>query len=703
MQSILDTLKYAANQRSYINVEAVFSDETHNFVCPCEPRLGEPVTIKLRVAKNNIDNAFLHINNTVYRMHKTTCDHGSHSLSAHNEKCSHCEIFDYYAVDIDATQAAYHFSIVREDRTYYYNKQGLTRELNEEFSFRIVPDFVTPEWAKGALMYHIFVDRFYNGSKSNDVINNEYIYLGKPATQKQWGDPLCRDDFGCFYGGDLSGIIKKLDYIAELGVEAIYLSPIFVSPSSHKYDIQDYDYVDPHFGQIVKEGGDALHYDRFQNRYATKYIARTTDVANLEASNRIFAQLVQLAHKRGIKVILDGVFNHCGAFNKWLDKENFYGGLRYPLGAYKDANSQYHDYFKWYDSNWPNNDCYDGWWGYDNHPKLNYENSPELRDYIMGVGKKWVSPPFNADGWRLDVAADLGQSEEFNHNFWKDFRKAVKSANPEAIILAEHYGDPSGWLKGDEWDTVMNYDAFMEPITWFLTGMEKHSETFDQGRLNNAMAFESSMRNAMARFSVHSLHCAMNELSNHDHSRFLTRTNKTVGRLHTLGADAADRGVDIAVMMEAVVFQMTWPGCPTIYYGDEAGLAGWTEPDARRPYPWGHVNASLIQFHKVCAGLRKQYQALRTGCLSFLFNDTGLLTYGRWDKDEHICIAINNNDSSLHESIPVWKMECPPQCEMKVLISAQEGEWSTEGTVSVRQGYADIYIGGHGCVILRQV
>jgi alpha-glucosidase len=552
-------------------------------------------------------------------------------------------------------------------------------------------------------MYHIFVDRFYNGSKTNDVLNNEYLYLGKPAVQKRWNDALCREDFICFYGGDLPGIIKKLDYLTKLGVEAVYLSPIFVSPSSHKYDIQDYDHVDPHFGQIVKEAGEALRYDHFHNRYATKYITRTTDPANLEASNRLFAQLTKMAHERGIKVILDGVFNHCGAFNKWLDKENFYGGRGYPMGAYKDAHSQYHDYFKWYDSNWPNNDCYDGWWGYDNHPKLNYENSPELCDYIINVGKKWVSPPLNADGWRLDVAADLGQSEEFNHNFWKEFRYAVKSANPEAIIIAEHYGDPRVWLKGDEWDTVMNYDAFMEPITWFLTGMEKHSEAFDQGRLNNAMAFESSMRNAMARFSVHSLHSAMNELSNHDHSRFLTRTNKTVGRLNTLGAAAADRGVDMGVMMEAVAFQMTWPGCPTIYYGDEAGLAGWTDPDDRRPYPWGNENAALIEFHKICAGFRRKYQALRTGSVSFLFNDTGLITYGRWDNDERICVALNNNDSSLRASIPVWKMECPPQCEMEILINAQGGEWTTGGSVSAQHGYVDMYIGGHGCVILRQV
>ena len=121
---------------------------------------------------------------------------------------------------------------------------------------------------------------------------------------------------------------------------------------------------------------------------------------------------------------------------------------------------------------WPYNKNYDGWWGHDTLPKLNYEDSPTLEEYILNIGKKWVSPPYNADGWRLDVAADLGYSNEYNHIFWENFRKAVKSANPQALILAEHYGDPGEWLQGDEWDSVMNYDAFMEPLTWFLTGME---------------------------------------------------------------------------------------------------------------------------------------------------------------------------------------------------------------------------------------
>ena len=161
-------------------------------------------------------------------------------------------------------------------------------------------------------------------------------------------------------------------------------------------------------------------------------------------------------------------------FNKWLDREKIYDrDPSYKKGAFLTDKSPYRDFFHFYEGGeWPDNTCYDSWWSNDTLPKLNYEDSAELENYILRIAKKWVSPPYNVDGWRLDVAADLGHSSEYNHRFWKKFRDTVKAANPDAIILAEHYGDPSSWLDGTQWDTVMNYDAFMEPLGWFLTGME---------------------------------------------------------------------------------------------------------------------------------------------------------------------------------------------------------------------------------------
>jgi len=692
-KTIINKLEYASNQRSYINFEAIFSDESENFVSPAEPVSGEPVTIHLRTELDNTDCVFLHI-----------CRCNGETDSMRMQKVRSEGVFDWFAIEVTAEKLSYYFTIKKDEQAFYYNKLGLYPELDNSYDFMLIPDFITPKWAKGAVMYQIFVDRFKNGNEENDVVNNEYVYLGRAAKRADsWDQPIPTEDYCNFYGGDLQGIIEKLSYLSDLGIEALYLTPIFVSPSSHKYDIQDYEYVDPHFAVIIKDEGEPLRYDKFHNRYATMYISRTTNYDNLNASNELFAHLIKLAHDRGIKVIIDGVFNHCGAFNKWLDKEHFYTGRGYPAGAYRERFSPYHDYFKWYGSNWPNNDCYDSWWGFDNHPKLNFEASQELYDYIINIGVKWVSPPYNADGWRLDVAADLGSSEEFNHKFWKDFRKAVKDANPNAIILAEHYGDPKNWLQGDEWDTVMNYDAFMEPITWFLTGMQKHSESFDSGKFCNSMAFEGSMRYYMARMNVHALQMAMNELSNHDHSRFYTRTNMTVGRLHTMGSEAADRDLNTGMMMEAVVFQMTWPGNPTIYYGDEVGLTGWADPDNRRTFPWGKEDENILEFHKACINIRKAHPMLRTGSVMFLHNDYGIISYGRWNKDDHIAVILNNNDTQMTLNIPVWKMGCKLNKKMEVLISSTGDTWSQTSTVyEVRDGILNVTVGPYGSVILAE-
>lgn len=181
----------------------------------------------------------------------------------------------------------------------------------------------------------------------------------------------------------------------------------------------------------------------------------------------------------------------------------------------------------------------------------------------------------------------------------------MKEVNPDALILAEHYGDPGPWLEGDQWDSVMNYDAFMEPLTWFLTGMEKHSDSFSGELLGNGENFFNAMSYHMSRMQPSSILTAMNELSNHDHSRFLTRTNGVVGRIGTVGAEAANRGVKVCVLREAVMVQMTWPGAPTVYYGDEAGVCGWTDPDSRRTYPWGHEDLELIEYHRYMIRIHK--------------------------------------------------------------------------------------------------
>ena len=321
----------------------------------------------------------------------------------------------------------------------------------------------------------------------------------------------------------------------------------------------------------------------------------------------------------------------------------------------------------------------------------------------MKIAAKWVSPPFNADGWRLDVAADLGFSPEFNHRFWKDFRKAVKAANPEAVIIAEHYGNPSEWLKGDEWDTVMNYDAFMEPVSWFLTGMQKHSDEYRDDLLNNTECFWGAMREHSSHLSIGALMCAMNELSNHDHSRFLTRTNRKVGRLDKLGAAAASEGIDKAVMREAVLLQMTWFGAPTIYYGDEAGLCGFTDPDNRRTYPWGDEDNELIDFHRACIRVRNETPEFRYGSLKKIETLDGVLAYSRFTRRYKSIIIINNNDYDKELNLRILDAGISRESMLKRAILTYDTGYTTEPFFyEVRRGRLAINMGRKSAIILQR-
>ena len=280
----------------------------------------------------------------------------------------------------------------------------------------------------------------------------------------------------------------------------------------------------------------------------------------------------------------------------------------------------------------------------------------------------------------------------------------IKKVNHEAIIIAEHYGSPKSWLVGDQWDSVMNYDAFMEPITWFLTGMEKHSESFKHEKLCNAIDFENSMRYFMSQFSFQSLYSAMNELSNHDHSRFLTRTNKTVGRLGQKNSREAEENVDKNVMMEAVVFQMTWPGCPTVYYGDEVGLAGWSDPDNRRPFPWDNQDKNLLEMHKFLAHVHKKSRALKLGSLEYLYLNHGIISFGRWLDKEKFVIVLNNNDCEKEIFVPVWKIGLDEKEKFKKIILTGENKFDVnENIFEIKDGFIKLVLKGKSSIVLKNI
>lgn len=671
---------------------AVFSDGTAEYRIPAEPGCYEQVRLRLRVARGNASAAVAVVGTVRLTMHMAESD----------------GMFDYYETiyTTSVNNVRYYFLIWCGDRFYFYNNVGVTEEHDETYDFAIMPGFKTPDWAKGAVMYQIFTDRFCNGDNTNTTKDNEYFYIGGYSREVlDWNKIPDTNGVREFYGGDLGGVLKKLDYLQYLGIEVIYFNPLFVSPSNHKYDIQDYDHIDPHFTVIVNDHGDVLENGDMDNSHADRYITRVTDLENLEASNKFFADFVQECHKRGIKVILDGVFNHCGSFNKWLDRQHIYDGAEgFESGAYESENSPYHSFFKFNGGTWPNNPNYDGWWGHDTLPKLNYEGSPELVDYILDIARKWVSPPYCCDGWRLDVAADLGHSEEFNHKFWKMFRKAVKEANPEAIIIAENYENSAKWLQGGEWDTIMNYEAFMEPVTWFLTGLEKHSDSYREDMLHNQDAFFGAMLYHMTRMNTQSLYTAMNQLSNHDHSRFMTRTNRKVGRLATNGAEEASRDIRPWCMREAIIIQMTWPGAPCVYYGDEAGVCGWTDPDNRRTYPWGNEDKSLLYFYKQMIGLHRAYDALKTGSVKFLASDRGVIAFGRFNREERMVTVVNNDDIAHNIDIPVWEIGVPDDEPMIRLVETYDSGYNFYAEAyHTERGVIAMHLEPHSAMILKNL
>lgn len=683
--------QYIQELRPVFHRRALFSDTTGEYVIPAEPKPYEKIKIRFRTAKDNVDYVYVIINKKQFKMVRVDQD----------------EQFDYYEAEyqLNTEIIKYYFEVHVGKIFGYYDVRGFASEVEERMWFRVIPGFSTPDWAKGAVMYQIFVDRFYNGDKTNDVENNEYVYIND-YTKKvdNWFKYPAQMGVREFYGGDLQGVLDKMDYLQELGIEALYFNPLFVSPSNHKYDIQDYDYIDPHIGRIVEEKGEVLGQGVMDNQNATKYINRVSNKKNLEASNELFIKLVEEAHKRGMKIIMDGVFNHCGSFNKWMDRERIYENIPgYANGAFVSAHSPYRSFFEFKEQDkWPYNKSYEGWWGHETLPKLNYEESKQLEDYILYIGQKWVSPPYNIDGWRLDVAADLGKTPEYNHEFWCKFRKKVKSANPNALILAEHYGDTRPWLQGNEWDSVMNYDAFMEPLTWFLTGMQKHSDSYKEEKLGDVEAFWDSM--AYHSMTMPSAYVAMNELSNHDHSRFLTRTNRKVGRVNTVGAAAADVGVNTAVMREAVLVQMTWPGAPTVYYGDEAGLCGFTDPDNRRAYPWGKEDKELIKFHKEMIAIHKKHQELKTGSIKRLKSEKNFLSYGRFDKQGACVILLNNSEESVQKTVSVWELGIPMEATLTRIIMTNSDTFTTEEKeIKVENGKITVVISKTTAAVLKYV
>ena len=688
-----------------IKPELIFHDNIPDYCSPAEPAQDAQVTLILRTATGSTNSV------------KLCLVQESHEMMRSQER----DGFEYYQVSINTGRSPfrYYFQVEFSDgTTACYDRAGMYHVETADRQgthFLIVPGFRTPDWAKGAVFYQIFTDRFCKGNFFSDVISDEYHYAGAHVrSATSWSElPPIDGDYRTFYGGDLLGVISKLEYLKDLGVDAIYLNPIFISPSSHKYDTMDYNHIDPHFGRLVHDEGALLPADRQaaggeyeNNRKATRFICRVTDRDNLEASDRVFETLVKSAHAKGIRIILDGVFNHCASFHRWMDREGIYAeATGDEQGAFINADSPYKDYFRFHSDRWPGNGDYDAWWGFDTLPKLNYEASVKLQNYIIAIGRKWVSPPYNADGWRLDVAADLGHSKVFNIDFWKRFRAAVKEANPEAVIFAEHYGPAGDWLTQITWDSVMNYDCFMDPVSYFVTGMEKHSDVYKPEMVGEPEPFWMGMRHAAtANLPVQSQYMAMNELSNHDHSRFLTRTNHVAGRVAELGHDKASQGLNPVEYAQAALIQFTWPGAPTIYYGDEAGVCGFTDPDNRRTYPWGHERTYFLNYHKVLTRMHHECEELRIGAVVPIASEKGLIAYGRFNQKAAGIAIINTNSYAVTREFNVRLLGIPENCVMYRYIQVDSETYNDDALIrSVSDGLLILTLPPHSACYGRYV
>jgi cyclomaltodextrinase len=488
--------------------------------------------------------------------------------------------FDHFMCELVFDKAVkyikYYFIIHTSVGSLYLGRDGLNSERPVNFFEYLCTNendiFRVPDWAKGAVIYQIFPDRFYNGNPLND-----------PEGTVEWNSIPTRENF---FGGDLKGILLKLDYLQDLGIDAIYLNPLFKAPSNHKYDTTDYYEIDPSFGDTDE-----------------------------------LIELVKECHKRNIKVVLDGVFNHSGyCFKPFQDV------LR------KGEASKYKDWFIIesfpVQTDPPNYECV----GYYNKmPKLRFDN-PDVRKYFIDVAAYWLKIA-DIDGWRLDVA------DEVDFTFWQEFRRAIKGVRKDALLIAETWKDGRDILRGDQMDSVMNY-LFRDSIVEYFARESIDTWKFDH--LIQRMLF----------IYPHIVYPVLyNLIGSHDTPRFLELC-----------------GGNLQKMQLAVAFQMTFPGMPAIYYGDETGLDGENDPDCRKTMNWGNFNKDLLQFYKTVIALRKKTPSLLYGDFRCICCEDAIYGYARRFGNETAYIVLNKGNSDKKISIPLFE-EPSADIELKSLLN----------------------------------
>ncbi len=466
-------------------------------------------------------------------------------------------------------------------------------------------NFTTPDWIKGGIIYQIFPDRFYNSGEKKENVPTDRIMRDDWGNEPEWrptpdGKVLNND----FFGGDLKGIEEKLPYLKSLGVNCIYLNPIFESHSNHRYDTADYSKIDSVLG-----------------------------------TEEDFKKLCESAKEQGIHIILDGVFSHTGDDSVYFNKKSRYDSI----GAY---NSKESPYYKWYKfTSYP--EKYQSWWGFVTLPEV-IEDGIEYRNFINGEGgiiEKWLNA--GADGFRLDVADELPDI------FIDELRSRLKHTKPEALLMGEvwedattkhSYGSRRRYLLGSQFDSVMNY-PFANAIIDFC-------------RKGKAESFMETVMQIVENYPKQCLDVMMNHIGTHDTERAITKIagesceyrDRTWQSSHYLDDTKYAKGVEL--LKCAVALQYTLPGVPSVYYGDEAGMQGYKDPFNRGCYPWGNENQELIDFYKQMGKIRRENLVFCDGYFSPVSSMLGCVAFRRHNENGDIMVIINRNEHPISYRLP---------------------------------------------------
>ncbi len=557
------------------------------------PTQGESVTVRLRVPCMAPVRA-------IYL--RTAPDGEEHLERMHVEREDGVSRWWAASLRVTMPRIPYRFKIVTDEGSYWLNALGVSRADSPDFyDFKLLADFAAPGWLDDAVFYQIFPDRFYNGNPANDVPTSAWSYKGYQTQQREWGAPPLPYQQGGnldFYGGDLQGVTQKLDYLRDLGVNAIFLNPIFTAYTNHRYDVANYHQIDPHLG------GDA----------ALLELRRALDAA-------------------GMRLILDVTPNHCGWRNVWFKI------------AQADPTAPSAEYFTFIQH--PNE--YETWLGHRSLVKLNYR-SAALRDAMYrapdSVLRRWLAEPYRIDGWRLDVANMTARQGmvQLAHEVWREMRAAVKQQNPQAFLFGENFFDGTPHLQGDELDATMNYRGFAIPLWEWLVRPPEHIPDDmlawwtvvplpAEGLAEQWGRFRAAIPWVIARQQFI-------QLGSHDTPRILSILNSDRSR-----------------MLLAVTLLMTFPGVPCVYYGDEVGLEGFFDPDNRRCMPWDESawDQEIRAAYKRLIALRRTAPALRHGGFQMLHAQGNLLAYMRQSAEQRLLIIAHRGETALAEiSLPVW-------------------------------------------------